>query len=168
MAKIVHFGPPKPKTPRKQYKRKSPDEWRPMNRAAPVKDGRPLILAFPVEKKPGEHILQQCYWHKPTAKWWLANTAPDHGFDAAEDLYGAPVFWRPMPAAPSDSASSTLAAVENRETSAPKKAAKKPPKPEFPMVSRVRREQQSNPLLAASKTGRFMPAMSHCEAGLVL
>ncbi len=97
---------PKPKltviegTPKPARKRKAPDEWRAMNRAAKVKDGRPVMLAFDNDGG-DDFILVPCYWHPKTKQWWPLHTGPElPNFDPAEMLYGDPRFWRPFPDKP--------------------------------------------------------------------
>lgn len=96
MPKVVPFQRPSgTKAPRK---RKSPDEWRLMRYASKVKDGRPVMLAFPDPRKEGGYIVQQAYWHQASRAWFLANTRPEDGFDAAADLLGKPEQWMPVEA----------------------------------------------------------------------
>lgn len=105
MARTMNYQPgvvspakPARKTPQR---RKAPDEWRAINRAHRVKDGRPLILAVPDPRRPGEHIIGEGYWHAQAKSWWWANTAPGlPGCAAIDDLVGTPEAWMPMPSAP--------------------------------------------------------------------
>jgi hypothetical protein len=91
----------KAKKPRKQSPRKSPDEWRAINRSAKVKDGRSVLLAVPDPRKPGELLVIEAYWDVKTKAWWAANCAAGlPGCDPIADVYGAPTMWRPMPEPP--------------------------------------------------------------------
>src|SRR5262245_31691544 len=95
MPKVVAFERPKPKKPRAPRKR--PDEWRLMRYASKVKDGRPVLLAFDDEDRPGDHIVRECYWHQVAGDWFFANTTPEAGFEPASMVLGDPETWRPMP-----------------------------------------------------------------------
>lgn len=94
-SKMVHMQP-KAKKPR--AKRKGPHEFRSISRAHKVKDGRPVLLSFRDPRDDGKRTTHECWFCRVTGKWWLANMAPDlPGCDAAEELYGAPLAWLPMP-----------------------------------------------------------------------
>lgn len=56
----------------------APDEWRAMNRRREGEGWAGANPRFPRQGPAGALIIRQAYWHKPAAKWWLANTAPDH------------------------------------------------------------------------------------------
>jgi hypothetical protein len=89
------------KKPRKQSPRKSPDEWRAINRSAKVKDGRSVLLAVPDPRKAGELLVVEAYWDVKTKAWWAANCAAGlPGCDPIADTYGAATMWRPMPDPP--------------------------------------------------------------------
>ena len=97
---IVELKTRKP-AKRKQSRRKAADEWRAINRAARVKDGRSVLLAVPHPRRAGELLVIEGYWCTATKAWWPANCASGvPGCEPISDMYGAPVKWMPMPPAP--------------------------------------------------------------------
>jgi hypothetical protein len=98
-AKVIELRPAR--KPRKVAKRKGPDEWRAINRAARVKDGRSVLLAVPDPRRRGGLTVIEAYWCVKTRTWWPANCASGvPGCEPVADTYGEPAQWMPMPAAP--------------------------------------------------------------------
>lgn len=99
-ARVIELRPRKTRQPAKR--RKAADEWRAINRAARVKDGRPVLLAIRDPRKPGAWVTGQAYWHVAVGGWWWSNTGPEiRGTDSISDVYElAGAQWMPMPPAP--------------------------------------------------------------------
>lgn len=100
MSKVVRRVP-KAKKPRKQSVRKGPMDWRAINRAHRVKDGRSVLLCVPHPRRAGELQVIEGWWCKTTKAWWPANcSAGLPGCEPIADTYGEPLRWCPMPPPP--------------------------------------------------------------------